>query len=112
MRDNDEAHLPQRCRAKPFKGRDIDTLKNELDADSVSIPYTVREIHGWAVRQDEVNFGMRNTQSLDRIFDRPANPEGVGARPIFPLGGEKVVRLRVKAEFPVKIWLIGGISDA
>lgn len=33
-----------------------------------------------------------------RIFDRPANPEGIDARTIFPLDREEVAQFRVKTD--------------
>ena len=65
-----EPGLPQRLRAQPGDGRDIQALEHRIDGDALATGEPPREIDAGAVDQHEVHFRMRDADRLDCILDR------------------------------------------
>ena len=88
----------QRLRPDPADRLDVEGFKHRIDANPVAIPNDVGEIHGSAIDQNQIHFGMRHAQRLDQILDRSPPLELVAEINLAPLQRQKIVQFLVKPD--------------
>ena len=70
-----EARVAKRFRPEAQQRADVDRFKNRVYADAIAVLQHIREIHGSAVDQDEVNLRVRHAQRFNPVLRRSAGLE-------------------------------------
>ena len=94
----DEPGLAQRVRADARQGRDVESLKDGVDAHPVAILHDAVEIDGLPVDEHQVHFGVRHSQGLNQVLDGLPVGETVleGTGTLFL--GQEAVQFGIEAE--------------
>jgi hypothetical protein len=91
-----KACFPQRNGTGRRDTRDVECLEDGIDAHPVAIAGAVREADRTAVDQDQVDFCMRDPQSLDQILHRVSGRAPMLELPAPALRGQEITQFRIE----------------
>src|SRR5262245_27143713 len=94
----EEPRLAQRLGSHTCDRSDVERFEHRIDRDSVAVADTIREIHGLAVDNHQIHFGMRNARRFDQVLDRGLSIEAAhdGHEAVPPR--QEIIQLGVEAK--------------
>lgn len=90
-----EAHRFSGRRPHPPDVRDVNGQEAREDGDAIGVLDPTLEAHGFAVDQDQVDLGMRNTEALDHVLHRGPADEDVRTPDMSALKRHEVAELTI-----------------
>lgn len=99
MHVRDKTRAPQGARPQAVQRPDIEALEHRVHRNSLAPLKVVREAHGASVDQDQVHFGVRDSERLDDVFHRRRALEDMNECAPATRRWQEVVQLLVETEF-------------
>src|SRR5262249_43871 len=103
VRVRDEPDDPQGDDANAQQLADIERFEFWIDADAVAVPHKISEVDGFAIYQDQLDFGVRHTEGLDGVLDCRRSRAAIFEVALAPCSQQEIVQLFVEAELRERV---------